>query len=453
MQLPTQLSVRAEIRASLQLAIPLASAQVAQAATGFVDTLMMGWLGQATLAAGGLAATTYTMVLVIASGVLVSVSPLVATAAGAGERSRIQQLTQQGLWLALLIGCPLTLLMGNIDHLMRQLGQAEPLTTMAHSYLVIMRWGLLPALLFAILKGVMSALSQTRPITLIVILGTLLNAIGNYAIGLGHWGLPPLGLVGIAGASVISQWVMVLGLGLYWLWSAQLRQYRCFQQWQPLNPKILRELLELGVPIALAFGLEIGLFTTTTYLMGNLGSDVLAAHQIVFQTIAIIFMVPLGMSMATTIRVGQWQGQQNAIAIQKTSYISMGLSGLFMGSMALLLLFFPNLIIGLYLDLNDPNNAKVIQLTTAMMTVAAVSQVLDGVQTTAAGALRGLKDTKIPLLISFLSFWGVGLTSGYVLGFILNLGGVGLWLGQLLGVAAAAGLFMGRLQQLLTRSG
>ncbi len=443
------LPLRTEIQESLRLTIPLASAQVAQAATGFVDTVMMGWLGQSTLAAGGLAATTFTTLLVITNGLILGLSPLLAEAYGAGQRSRIQRLTHQGFWLVLLVSLPLTLLLGHSAELLRRLGQPESLVIEAKRYLDVLCWGLFPALMFALLKTVVAALAQPRIIMVIVVAGTVLNAIGNYLIGLGNAGFPKLGLTGIAWSSTLSQWLMLGSLLAYLLIHPQFKGYRWLQRWHPISLSLQRELWMLGVPIAISFGLEIGLFTITTYLMGALGTNMLAAHQIVFQTIAIVFMVPLGMSFATTIRVGQWNGQGKSHQIRRTSYVSMALGGLYMLIVAIGLLLFPRFIIGIFLDVNQPENSTVIALATSMLVIAAISQILDGVQTNASGALRGLKDAKVPMVLSFLAFWGVGLTSGYVLGFIVGLQGIGLWLGQLLGVATAAWLFVARFQHLM----
>lgn len=443
--------IRTEIKESLRLTIPLASAQVAQAATGFVDTVMMGWLGQETIAAGGLAATTFTTLLITTTGVVVGLSPLIAEAYGSGYNKRIQQLTRQGIWLSLLVAIPVMLLLGHIDYLMRHLGQAATTVTLAKTYLDVMLWGFLPALMFAMLKSVVSSLSQTRPVIVIVVVGTVFNAIANYILGFGKLGFTALGLKGIALASALSQWLMLLLLIIYILKHSQLRSYQLFANFHQLEPKILREILWIGVPIAISFAFEVGLFTVTTYLMGILGTDVLAAHQIVFQTIAVIFMVPLGMSFATTIRVGQWNGQQNSRGVRRAAYISICLGAMFMTIMAIALLVFPRQVIALYLDVDNPENARVISLATSMLTIAALSQILDGVQTTAAGALRGLKDTRVPMLLSFLAFWGVGLTSGYLLGFQLGFSGVGLWLGQLLGVAVSAGVFVWRFRRLMSK--
>jgi len=442
--------VYTEAKELIYLALPLASAQVAQTATGFVDIVMMGWLSQETLAAGGLAATTFGSLLITISGIMLGVSPLVATAYGGGNRDRIKQLTQQGMWLCLIISLPMMFLLQHFDLLMIHLGQSSAVVAVAKTYLRVILWGSFPALLFALLKSVLSSVSQPRSIMVIVIGGTIFNAIGNYILGFGKFGFPNLGLAGIAAASALAHWMMVICLLIYITQNSQLKTYQFFRNLHYLTPKIIGELLWIGVPISASLALEIGLFTIITYMMGALGTEVLAAHQIVFQTIAIIFMVPLGMSFATTIRVGQLDGLADMLGIKRSACISMTLGGGFMVIMAIVLLLFPTSIISLYLDIQNPVNAPVIALVLPMLAIAALSQILDGVQTAAAGALRGLQDTHIPVLLSLGSFWGVGITSGYILGFSLGWGGVGLWIGQLLGVAIAALFFILRLQSKLS---
>ncbi len=446
MKLSIKSPVYAEAKELLHLAIPLASAQVAQAATGFVDIVMMGWLGQETLAAGGLAATTFGSLVITISGIMLGASPLVATAYGVGNRDRIQQLTQQGMWLCLIISLPMMFLLKHFDLLMIHLGQSAAVVAIAKTYLDTILWGFFPALLFALLKSVISSLSQPRSIMAIVLGGTIFNAIGNYALGFGKFGFPNLGLAGIGAASALAQWFMIACLLIYINRNAPLRIYQFFENLHHAAPEVMGELLWIGVPISASFALEIGLFTITTYMMGALGTEVLAAHQIVFQTIAIIFMIPLGMSFATTIRVGQLQGLADLVGIKRSAYVSMALGGGFMVIMAIALLLFPSQIISLYLDIYNPVNAPVMALVLPMLAIAALSQILDGVQTAAAGALRGLQDTRLPVLLSLGSFWGVGITTGYIMGFSLGWGGVGLWTGQLLGVAMAALLFILRLQ-------
>lgn len=441
-------NIRTEIREFLQLAVPLASAQVAQSATGFADTVMMGALGQETLAAGGLASLTFVMLMNTGGGVVMGVSPIVAEAYGAGRKTRIEQVTSQGLWLSLLLAIPMMFLIGHLDSFMSQLGQAQTTVVLANTYLDIILWGLIPALGFAMLRGVVSGLSQARPVMIIVIVGTLFNIVGNYVLGFGKFGFPRMELAGLALASVLSLWGMFLALVVYTFKHQQLKTYRFFQDLHRLKPGILRELVWIGVPIGVSVALESGLFTVVTYLMGVLGVDVLAAHQIVLQTIIVIFMVPLGMSFATTARVAQWLGQQNLEAARRSGYVSIAVAAVFMALTAIALLTHPQQVIGLYLDIRNPENANVVKLAMPMLTISALAQLLDGVQKTAMGALYGLQDTRVPMLLSLPTFWGVGLTTGYFLGFHLGLGGVGLWIGQSIGVAIAAGVFVWRFYKL-----
>lgn len=427
-----------EVRECLYLAIPLAAAQLVQSMTGFVDTVMMGLLGSQTLAAGGLGATTFTILLIVATGIITAVSPLVAEAYGAGKIERVRQVGQQGLWLAVLLSIPLTLLIWNAGVLLRHLRQAPDTVALAETYLRAIAWGYFPGLGFAVLRSFISALSRPRPIMAIVIGGTLLNIVANYVLMFGKLGFPALGLAGIGWASALSLWAMFLAAIAYILSQSSLKSYNPFPGLFQFQGKIFAELVGLGLPIGAMIGVEAGLFAVTTFLMGYLGTVPLAAHQIVLQTAAITFNVPLGIAMATTVRVGQLLGQQQVKALRLAGFIGIGLGALFMGMMALLFWAFPERIISLYLDIHNPENAAVVALGKRLLGIAAVFQIMDGVQAVSAGALRGLKDTRIPMLIAILAYWCVGLTSGCLLGFKLDLGGVGLWWGLALGLMVAA---------------
>jgi multidrug resistance protein, MATE family len=273
-----RLSTRTEFKAFLQLAIPLASAQVAQLATGFVDTVIMGHLGRETLAAGALASITFFSIVATASGVVMGVSPLVAEAYGAGNKTRIEQVTRQGLWLSLLLAIPIMIAIAHLDTLMSQLGQSAATVKLAKGYLDIMLWGLFPAVGFAMLRGVVSALSQARSILLIVVAGTGFNILGNYVLGFGKFGFPQLELAGLAVASVLTLWGMFGALVVYLLNHKQLRTYRFFSYLHQVKPQILWRLAELGIPIGVFSALEIGVYTVISYLMGTWGTDGLAAH-------------------------------------------------------------------------------------------------------------------------------------------------------------------------------
>ncbi|MDP5338277.1 MAG: MATE family efflux transporter, partial [Nodularia sp. (in: cyanobacteria)] len=416
----TKSHIRTEINEFIKLAIPLAGAQVAQAGVGFVDTIMMGQLGAESLAAGGLASTSFQLVLNTSSGVVIAVSLLVAEAQGAGDKKQIEQIVRQGLWLSLILGISMMLLVGNLNSVMLHLGQAASTVRLAQGYLNFVLWGIFPALGFAMLRGYVSALSQASVVLPLVILGTLVNVAGNYVLGYGKFGFPRMELAGLGLASAIGLWTMFLGLLIYTRLHPQLKQYPFWRNLHQLRPKIIRQLAGIGVAIAVTIAVEYGLFTAVTFFMGTLGVEVLAAHQTVFQTMMLIFMVPLGMSHAVTVRVGFWLGQENIAGARRAGYVGVTIAGAFMLLTAIVLLSYPQQIIGIYLDINQPANAELFQLAMPMLFISALSQFWDGVQRVAMGALYGLQDTRVPMLLSILSFWGIGLTSGYVLGFPLG---------------------------------
>lgn len=438
-----------EIRELLKIAVPLASAQVAQSATGFADTIMMGRMGADVLAAGGLAALIFLSILTATTGVVMGVSPLVAEAFGAGQQSRIQRVARQGLWLSVMTAIPSMIVMGHFDRWMIQAGQDEAIVRLADSYLDIMLWGLFPVIGFASLRAFVSALSQAQPVMVIVVAGTAFNIVGNYGLGFGKLGLPQMGLPGLALASVIAQWGMFIALALYVAMHPKLKDYRIFQELYRLRPRVLWQLIWVGVPIGVFSGLESGFFLVIMFWIGTLGTEALAAHQIVLQTIVIVFMVPLGISFATTVRVGQWLGRCDIEGIRQAAWVSAGTSTLFVAVTSISFLLFPMQVIGIYLDVQDPANATVVALALPLLVIAAIAQVLDGFQKAIYGSLQGLQDTQIPMLLNVLGYWGVGLSVGYVLGFQFGLGSRGLWIGQSVAIAVVAGLFAWRLYKLV----
>lgn len=431
-------ALAAEIRACLLLAIPLAAAQLAQAATSFVDTVMMGMLGSSVLAAGGLGATVFQALIIISTNIVSAVSPLAATAYGAEQPALVGKVVRQGFWLAAGLAVPFFLLLWNAGSWLTSLGQEANTVASALPYLRAIAWGVLPALGFAVLKSFVAALSDPRPVIVIMVSGTLINITGNYVLMFGKLGLPALGLSGIGWASTLSLWFMFGALALYIVSQQRYQRYDVFQRLNQFEYPVFRELVQIGLPIGVLAAVETGMFIVTTFMMGHLGTITLAAHQIALQTAAITFMVPLGISMATTVRVGQRLGQQDPKGARIAGSVGIGMATLFMATMGLLFWLFPAGIVSLYLDLNSPENAAVVALAKQLLGVAALFQIVDGIQVVATGALRGLKDTQIPMLIGIIAYWGIGLTSGYLLGIQLQWGGVGLWCGLALGLAVAA---------------
>lgn len=430
--------ILSEVKACLHLAIPLAAAQLAEAATNFFDTLMMGWLGTQTLAAGALGAISFATLLLIATGIISVVGALAAVAFGSGDINRVSRLACQGLWLSTALSIPVTILLWYSGPILMLMGQEPTNVILAERYLRAIVWGFPAAMGFAVLKNVVSALNQPHSVTIITVSGVLLNIVGNYILMFGKFGFPALGLAGIGWASTISFWVTFLAAISFTFIDRKLRSYQIFRSLFKRDSKLFRELVRTGWPIGILFTLETGLFAITTFLMGYLGTVILAAHQIALQTAAITFMVPVGISYATTIRVGQMVGRNDAEGAKLSGYVGIGIGVCFMSCTALLFWTIPDRIVAMYIDINNPENLSVVKTAISLLGVAAMFQIFDGMQVIAAGALRGLKDTKVPMLIGFFSYWCVGLFSGYILGIQLGWGGVGLWLGLVLGLAVTS---------------
>jgi MATE family multidrug resistance protein len=444
-----------EVQACLWLAVPLVAAQLAQAMTTFVDTVMMGWLGSSIIAAGGLGSVTFTFCLLVGTSIVSAVSPLVAEAHGATKIERIGQIVRQGLWLALLLGFPVSILIWHADKLLLLLGQDANTVALTTAYLRAIAWGFVPGLGFAVLRSFVSALSQPRSIMVTVMLGTLLNIIGNYVLMFGKFGFPELGLAGIGYSSAFSFWSMFVGMAIYILSQSRFQTYQLIPQRRSHgnqdNHHIFEEIIKVGLPIGGLIAVEAGLFTVVTFLIGQLGTTALATHQIALQTIALFFQIALGISLATTVRVGQFLGQKNAAGMRLAGYVGMALGGFSLGMVGLLFWLLPNSITALFLDIQNPDNAHVVALVAQLLRVAAIFQIVDGIQVTAAGALRGLQDTRVPLLIGIVAYWCVGLPSGYLLGLRLGYGAIGLWWGLAVGLAIAATILTWRFSQLVNR--
>jgi MATE family multidrug resistance protein len=443
-----------EVKQCLLLAIPLAAAQLAQSATGFVDTVMMGWLGSQNIASGGLGAAIFTFLLLITTGIISAISPLVAQAKGAGKSEQVGKIVRQGLGISLLLGIPIVIVLFNGGALLMLLGQNATTAALAQTYLRAIALGFIPSLGFAVLKSFLSAVFQPQLVMITVVLGTVLNIVANYVLMFGKLGLPALGLAGIGWASTLSLWSMFIALTIYIYTQQRFTSYRIFDisfadTFTQENQRIFWEIFQVGLPIGGLIAVEAGLFTIVTFLLGQLGTTSLAAHQIALQTASMSFQIALGISLATTVRVGQLAGEQDLAGVSLAGYVGISLGALSMAIAAIIFWLIPKSVVSLYLDIKNPSNEDVVNLAVKLLVVAAIFQIVDGVQVTAAGALRGLKDTRIPMLIGIFAYWCIGLSTGYALGIWLEYGAIGFWWGLAIGLASAAIVLTWRFRQLL----
>ena len=434
---PAVPSLSREVRATLALAVPIVLVQLAQMSMSFVDVVMVGRLGTEALAAVVLGSTTYVTVSLLCIGVLVAVQPTVAQAVGAGDTAGAGRGARQGLWLATALGVPLTVALGYTEPVLLWTGQDPGTSALAGAYLDAIRWGVVPNLWFTALRGLAEGDGRPRPVLVVTLLGVAANAGLNYLLMFGGWGLPALGLVGTGWSSAVTTAVMTVALALY-VRRGPLARFEVFADFRRPDPAALRELFALGWPIGVGFGLEAGLFTAATLFVGRLpdAEAALAAHQVALNAASVAFMVPLGIGMAGGVRVGQAAGAGDARGAARAGWTATGLGAAFMACSALLFWLRPGWVVWVYAgSAPDPTVAA---LAASLLGIAAVFQLFDGVQAAVSGSLRGLKDTRVPMLISAASYWGLGLTTAVGLGVGAGWGAPGLWWGLTLGLAAAA---------------
>ena len=432
------LSWAEELRATLALAWPLVIAQLAQNALTTTDVIMTGWLGPQFLAGGTLASTFLMPFLVLGFGIVGAVSPLVAQARGARDIKAVRRVVRQGLWAAIAIAAVLVPILWQVKPIFAALGQNPDTTALAESYVHIAVWMFFPALGIAALRSLLSAFDSTRIILVITVGGVVFNAAVNYVLIFGHFGFPRLELAGSAVATVLTNALMFAAMLTYVLRHRRFKRFHILIRfWKPDWARF-REIFRIGTPIGLTVLAEVSLFTAAALLMGLLGTDEVAAHAVALQTASMAFMVPLGLGIAATVRVGVAYGRGDPEGIRKAGWTALALGTGFMALTCVLFLTLGPWIVSLFLDPRSPDNTNAIVLAATYLVVAGVFQIADGAQVVAAHALRGLSDTKIPMLVAIIGYWVVGLPVGYLLGFVVGWRGLGIWIGLAAGLAAVA---------------
>lgn len=428
----------AELKATLGIALPLAGAQLSQVLMGFISAALMGRLGGDSFAAGGLGTALYFTFVLVFQGVLTAIGPLVAQALGAREEARVGGIVAHGVLIAAVLAAIGMAALAELDAVLRMIGQAPALVAATRHYLDAAIWGLPAGLGFALLRNYLAALSRTWPVMVVLVVCLALDAALTYALIFGHFGLPALGIAGAGYASAVTQWVMFGALAFYVATHAGLRHHGVLRALRRPDWATASAILRLGWPIAGIIAVEIGVFTATALLAGLLGTASLAAHQIAIGIGSVTFMVPLAFSYAATVRVALAIGAGRVAAARRAGNVAFACGVGFMAVMAIVLLVAPGSIVALYLDRADPANAPAVAIALRLLFIAALFQVFDGAQTIAAGSLRGLKDTRVPLLVGAVGYWAIGFVGGWILAFPLGLGAIGLWWGLALGLAAVA---------------
>jgi MATE family multidrug resistance protein len=436
---------RSELRATLALAWPLILSNLTMALIQATDVVLMGWLGPRQLAASALGLNLTFAFSLICLGLVTASSPLMATALGAKRRSvkDVRRTYRQSFWLIGTVTVPIWLVLWNSEPLIRALGQEPALARDAQTFLHGYMWSMLPFLLFQAMRNFVSALERPGWVFAISLSGIILNGLLSWALIFGHLGLPALGIFGGGLGSSIVWALLATMLGTVIVTDRQFRRFHLFGRlWRPDWPRY-RKLWRLGLPIGLAMGFEGGVFSAAAYLMGLISAESVAAHAVALQIAALSFMVPWGLSQAATVRVGLALGRRDPAAVARAGWTSWTLGVTFMGVMALVMWAIPRELITIFLD-DTPANAQVMGLAVSFLVIAAIFQIADGAQVVGAGMLRGLHDTRVPMIFTFIGSWGIGIGLGAWLAFSEGWRGQGIWTGLAVGLGIVAVLMMWR---------
>ncbi|WP_183430794.1 MATE family efflux transporter [Mesorhizobium sp. RMAD-H1] len=430
----------------LTLAWPMILTNLAQTAMTATDVMMMGWIGPDALAAGALGSNLYYTPMFFGMGLILATSPMLAKELGANRHSvrEVRRTVRQGCWMALFISIPLWLLLWQAETILLLMGQEPHLAHQAGQYMHALQWSILPFYLYIVLRSFISALERPGWAMVVVAFAVPFNALANWCLMFGHLGFPALGVVGSGIATTLSNSLMFLGLAVVVLRERQFRRYRLFGRfWRADWPRFF-QILRLGLPIAAIVVFEVSLFNGAALLMGLIGPSSLAAHAIAIQISGLAFMVPLGFGQAATIRVGRFFGAGDKEGIRRAGWTAYALGVGFMTLTALLMVLAPRLLISAFIDIHDANNAQVVAHAITFLIFAALFQIADGAQAVGSGMLRGLHDTKMPMIYAAAGYWGVGMPLGAFLAFRMGFGGAGIWTGLFLGLAVVAALLLWR---------
>lgn len=439
---------RAEVGATLLLALPMILTNLAQSLIHATDVMLLGHVGPETLAAAALGVNLYVPCLIFGMGLLAAASPMIARERGRRWNSvrDIRRTVRQGMWSAVIIVLPMWAALWHAEAILLALGQDPALSAAAQDFVRHFMWALLPAFLYIVLRNFLAALERPRWALLVAVGAVVVNATVNSALiyGVPAIGLPALGLTGAGIGSSITVSLEFVAIAVIVSRHKTFRRYHVFGRWWRADWARFREFWRIGLPIAVTLTLEVGVFNAAVFLMGLIGTASLAAHQIAIQIASLTFMVPMGLGQAATVRVGHAAGRGDPPGIARAGWTSFWMATAFMSLTAVMMWAIPHQLVAIFTDSGDPANAPIVTLAVAFLAMAALFQIFDGAQAVGAGMLRGLNDTTVPMAFALFGYWVVGLGIAVWLGFGLGWGGVGIWAGLASGLAMVAVLMLWR---------
>ncbi|GAA4880868.1 MATE family efflux transporter [Ferrimonas pelagia] len=439
-----------QVKKLVQLTLPVLAAQVAQTLMGFIDTVMAGQISAVDMAAVAVGSSLWLPIILLFAGIIMAVPALVSHLHGAEQEDEIRPLIHQTLYLALVSSVIVMLLLANASWVLGKMNLEPELERLSSGYLNAVLWGAPAFLLFQALRSFTEGMSWTLPSMLIGFIGLAVNIPANYIFINGHLGMPAMGGAGCGVATALVFWSMAISMAIYVTWGKRFKRFQLFEQFGKVDWAVQKRLQILGLPVALAIFFEVTLFAFVAVMIAPLGSVVIAGHQVAANFSSIIFMLPLSIGIAVTIRIGYYlgRGQPEIAKMVATIGVLMGLA--VAACTAVLTVFGRELIADLY-----TNDTAVIGLAVQLMLLCAVYQLSDAVQVVSTACLRGYKDTMPILWIAFFSYWIIGMSVGYVVGLtdwlVPRMGAHGFWIGFIAGLSIAAVLLQWRLRHVQRR--
>lgn len=426
-------NLRTHIKETVKLAIPVSIGQIGHIMMGVVDSLMVGRVGTIPLAAAALVNGLFFLVLVLGIGMTMAITPLVAIAKGEKNDDECGMILRQALLVNVIFAFLLLLLIFFGADLIQYMDQPTAVVAEARLYMKILAFSSIPFLLFQVYRQFLEGISVVKPPMVIAVAANIFNAFCNWILIFGNLGFEAMGLEGAGISTFLTRTLMAIVLMYYVISSARFKAYNPTLRYKTINRKVIKRVISIGLPSGLQYFLEVGAFAFSAVMIGWLGAVPLAAHQIAINLASVTYMIILGIGSAGTIRVGTALGRKNKDEVRKAGFSAIGVAIAVMFCFALIFISFRNFLPTLYVD-----ELPVIELASSLLIVAALFQLFDGTQATAVGALRGLTDVKIPLLISFGAYWLIGVPVSYIFAFVLNFGTIGIWLGFLAGLGSVA---------------
>ncbi|HEX7964510.1 MAG TPA: MATE family efflux transporter [Gammaproteobacteria bacterium] len=436
-------AVKMEARAMLGIGLPIIVHNLALVGMGLTDAIMAGLLGAKTLAAVAVGSSLWAPVFLFSLGLIMAQSPTTAHLYGAGKHGEIGRYARQMAWIAQLMGWSGFLVLRHTVAFMQAIHIEPELIPVTDGYLRALAWGMPGLCMYQVLRFTSEGVGRTRVLLAIACGALVVNGVLDYVLMYGKLGLPAMGATGTGYATAVTQWLMFFGMLAYTARRAHYKPLQLFQGFDWPQAAMLKELLWLGVPIAVSIFMESSLFAGVGLMMGTLGTDIVAAHQIALNYASFVFMVPMSVALAISVRVGHALGRGDRHEARLAAFTGIGLCLCFEVLSALSMALLPHQIVDLY-----TRDAAVAGIAVGLLYMGAIMQISDGVQVSAMGALRGYKDTAVPTLVTVLAYWGVGFPLAWVFGIPLHLGPQAIWAGFIGGLTVAAVLLTVRLVKL-----